>query len=208
MKSTAEVGRAVVGRLFLALLKDESQEQRTLELGFLPADHRSRSDPHRRGSRASTRGSLKPCSNSPPTPHPRGPARLFRENKKTAEVVLVFDAFGSMEGKPIVEAQIGAKAFLEIPPPCFKGDWVTGAQRGQPERFSFSGAAARCKRGPFLTVSARLMRPSLCGLRQRIRTRGSPSSAFGSSYPRPLRRPQGAVIRNLLTMWSRVARRH
>jgi Ca-activated chloride channel family protein len=98
---------------FLAFLKEKPTQERALELGFRPAepsiairtpiDEAHGVDPKQPQTLLEV----------PDAQTLEALLTLFRENKKPADVALVFDKSGSMQGKPLAEAKAGAKAFLE-----------------------------------------------------------------------------------------------
>ncbi|HUJ56987.1 MAG TPA: VWA domain-containing protein [Kofleriaceae bacterium] len=98
---------------FLAFLKARPMQQRALALGFRPAD--------------SSIAMAAPIDAAHGV-DPKQPQTLlempgadvlgalldaWRHEKKAADVMIVFDHSGSMEGEPLTEAKAGAKAFLE-----------------------------------------------------------------------------------------------
>jgi Ca-activated chloride channel family protein len=98
---------------FLAFLKTRAAQERALDLGFRPAD-----------TAIATRAPIdREHGADPKQPQtllevPDGATlaallELFRANKKTSDVTLVFDKSGSMNGPPLAEAKAGAQAFLD-----------------------------------------------------------------------------------------------
>jgi Ca-activated chloride channel family protein len=98
---------------FSTFLRQRASQERALALGFRPAD---------------TSIAIASPIDAQHGVDPKQPQTLlevpdaatldallaaWRKNKKAADVMLVFDKSGSMEGKPLAEAKAGAKAFIE-----------------------------------------------------------------------------------------------
>ena len=100
--------------VLLAFLKAKPAQERALALGFRPSDP---SIPLAAPVDAAHGVDAK----QPQTllEVPDGPVlekllEVWARNKKGADVVLVFDKSGSMRGKPLAEAKLGAQAFLSL----------------------------------------------------------------------------------------------
>jgi Ca-activated chloride channel family protein len=98
---------------FLAFLKAKPQQARALALGFRPGDS---SIPI--GAPIDAAHGVDAQQPQTLLEVPNGDmlaalVALWREEKKSAEVVIVFDRSGSMNGDPLTEAKAGAKAFLD-----------------------------------------------------------------------------------------------
>jgi Ca-activated chloride channel family protein len=99
-------------KVFFAFLKAKPQQQRALALGFRPADA---SIPV--AAPVDSSHGVDPKQPQTLLDVPDGDIlsallALWREQKKTAEVVVIFDRSGSMKGRPLQEAKAGALAFL------------------------------------------------------------------------------------------------
>ena len=100
-------------KVFLAFLKAKPQQERALALGFRPADA---SIPV--AAPVDAAHGVDPKQPQTLLDVPDGDTlsallALWREQKKTAEVVILFDRSGSMNGRPLQEAKAGAMAFLD-----------------------------------------------------------------------------------------------
>jgi Ca-activated chloride channel family protein len=98
---------------FLAFLKTKPMQQRALALGFRPADSSIAigapiDAPH--GVDAKQPETLLDLPQGEVLAHL---LEVWRQNKKSASVTIVFDKSGSMRGEPLKEAKAGARAFLE-----------------------------------------------------------------------------------------------
>ncbi len=97
---------------FLAFLKDRPQQERALALGFRPVDPAIKI-----GAPVDTAHGVDPQQPQTLLEVPDGATLdallvTWRKTKKPADVIVVFDKSGSMNGQPLVEAKRGAKAFL------------------------------------------------------------------------------------------------
>lgn len=97
---------------FLAYLKAKPQQERALALGFRPVDPSIKI-----GAPIDAAHGVDPLQPQTLLDVPDGPTLVsllatWRKTKKPADIVLVFDKSGSMEGKPLAEAKVGAVAFL------------------------------------------------------------------------------------------------
>jgi len=98
---------------FLAFLKAKPQQERALALGFRPADTSIPMDAPIDAAHGVDPKQPQTLLEVPDVATLDGLLSLWRENKKAADVALVFDKSGSMAGKPLAEAKLGAKAFLD-----------------------------------------------------------------------------------------------
>jgi Ca-activated chloride channel family protein len=98
---------------FLAFLKDKPQQSRALALGFRPADTSIPMDSPIDAAHGVDPKQPQTLLDVPDAATLDGLLALWRENKKTADVALVFDKSGSMGGRPLAQAKSGAKAFLD-----------------------------------------------------------------------------------------------
>jgi len=99
--------------VFLTFLKAKPQQMRALALGFRPGDA---SIPV--ATPVDAAHGVDPKQPQTLLDVPDGDTlsallALWREQKKTAEVVIIFDRSGSMGGRPLKEAKAGATAFLD-----------------------------------------------------------------------------------------------
>jgi Ca-activated chloride channel family protein len=97
---------------FLAYLKAKPAQERALQLGFRPADT---SIPIGAPIDLSHGVDPKQPQTVLPVPDVRTIQHLlevWRMNKKGADVVLAFDKSGSMRGRPLEQAKLGARTFL------------------------------------------------------------------------------------------------
>jgi Ca-activated chloride channel homolog len=97
---------------FLGFLKARPQQERAMALGFRPVDPAIKV-----GAPIDPAHGVDPLQPQTLLEIPDGPTldallATWRKTKKPADVVLVFDKSGSMRGRPLQEAQRGAKAFL------------------------------------------------------------------------------------------------
>jgi Ca-activated chloride channel homolog len=97
---------------FLAFLKARPQQERAMALGFRPADPAIKA-----GAPLDRAHGVDPLQPQTLLAIPDGATldallASWRKTKKPADVVLVFDKSGSMEGRALAEAKRGAKAFL------------------------------------------------------------------------------------------------
>jgi Ca-activated chloride channel family protein len=98
---------------FLAFLKAKPQQERALALGFRPADTSIPMEAPIDAAHGVDPKQPQTLLEVPDVATLDGLLTLWRENKKSADVALVFDKSGSMAGKPLAEAKLGAKAFLD-----------------------------------------------------------------------------------------------
>jgi Ca-activated chloride channel family protein len=98
---------------FLAFLKDRPQQERALALGFRPADTTFAMTSPIDAAHGVDPKQPQTLLEVPDAATLDALLTLFRENKKTADVSLVFDKSGSMGGRPLAQAKSGAKAFLD-----------------------------------------------------------------------------------------------
>lgn len=100
--------------VFLAFLKDKPQQQRALELGFRPADPAipigAPIDPAHGADPKQPQTLLE----VPDAATLEKLLAVWQLTKKSSDIVFVFDKSGSMSGRPLAEAKVGAKAFLDI----------------------------------------------------------------------------------------------
>jgi Ca-activated chloride channel family protein len=99
---------------FLKFLKDKPQQERALALGFRPADPSIAI-----GAPVDAAHGVDPKQPQTLLEVPDGPTlekllAVWRETKKTSDIILVFDKSGSMGGQPLAEAKTGAKSFLDV----------------------------------------------------------------------------------------------
>ena len=98
--------------VFLAHLKSRPAQERALALGFRPVDPAIKV-----GAPIDAAHGVDPLQPQTLLEVPDGKTLqavldLFKKTKKTADIVVVFDKSGSMQGRPLEEAKRGAKAFL------------------------------------------------------------------------------------------------
>jgi len=97
----------------LAFLKRRPSQERALALGFRPADTTIPISSPIDGEHGVDAKQPQTLLEVPDAATLDALLASWRKNKKTADVTLVFDKSGSMEGKPLAEAKAGAKAFIE-----------------------------------------------------------------------------------------------
>jgi Ca-activated chloride channel family protein len=98
---------------FLAFLKAKPAQERALALGFRPGDPAIPM-----GAPVDTAHGADPKQPQTLLDVPDAQAlekllAVWRETKKATAVTFVFDKSGSMQGRPLAEAKVGAKKFLE-----------------------------------------------------------------------------------------------
>lgn len=98
--------------VLLAFLKAKPQQERALALGFRPVDPAIKI-----GAPIDAAHGVDPQQPQTLLEVPDGATlqavlESFKRTKKAADVVVVFDKSGSMQGRPLAEAKAGAKAFL------------------------------------------------------------------------------------------------
>jgi Ca-activated chloride channel family protein len=97
---------------FLAFLKARPQQERALALGFRPADATIAIGAPIDAAHGADPKQPQTLLEVPSVETLDALLEVFRRVKKPAEVVLVFDKSGSMQGPPLEQAKAGAKAFL------------------------------------------------------------------------------------------------
>jgi Ca-activated chloride channel family protein len=97
---------------FLNFLKAKPAQVRALELGFRPADPAIAIGAPIDAAHGVDAKQPQTLLEVPDAPVLTKLLELWKLHKKSTAVVLVFDKSGSMNGKPLDEAKIGAKAFL------------------------------------------------------------------------------------------------
>jgi Ca-activated chloride channel family protein len=97
----------------LAFLKARPQQQRALEHGFRPADTGIPVGAPIDAAHGVDARQPQTLLEVPGAATLEALLALWRETKKAADVILVFDKSGSMAGKPLAEAKAGARAFLD-----------------------------------------------------------------------------------------------
>ncbi len=100
-------------QVFLAYLKARPQQERALALGFRPGDPAIAIGAPVDAAHGVDPKQPQTLLEVPPGDVLAALVALWKEEKKSAEVVIVFDRSGSMEGQPLAEAKAGAKAFLD-----------------------------------------------------------------------------------------------
>jgi Ca-activated chloride channel family protein len=98
---------------FLAFLKAKPAQERALALGFRPGDPAIAI-----GSPVDTAHGADPKQPQTLLEVPDAMALeklldVWRETKKATDITFVFDKSGSMQGRPLAEAKVGAKKFIE-----------------------------------------------------------------------------------------------
>lgn len=96
----------------LAFLKAKPRQERALALGFRPADPSIAIAAPIDAAHGADPKQPSTLLDVPDAETLDKLIELFKREKKHANVVLVFDKSGSMEGKPLAEAKAGAEAFL------------------------------------------------------------------------------------------------
>ena len=97
---------------FLGFLKARPQQERALALGFRPVDPAIKVGAPIDQAHGVDAQQPQTLLEIPDGATLDGLLAAWRRTKKPADVVLVFDKSGSMKGRPLQEAQRGAKAFL------------------------------------------------------------------------------------------------
>lgn len=98
---------------FLAFLKAKPQQQRALELGFRPGDASVAIASPIDAAHGVDAKQPQTLLEVPDAAVMEKLLSVWREVKKGADVVFVFDKSGSMRGKPLDEAKRGAKSFFD-----------------------------------------------------------------------------------------------
>jgi Ca-activated chloride channel family protein len=97
---------------FLAFLKSKPMQERALALGFRPADPSIATAAPIDDAHGVDVKQPQTLLEVPPGDVLSALLETWQQEKKTADVMIVFDKSGSMTGEPLREAKIGAKAFL------------------------------------------------------------------------------------------------
>jgi Ca-activated chloride channel family protein len=97
---------------FLAFLKARPAQERALQLGFRPADATIPISAPIDSWHGADPKQPQTLLEVPDAPVLRALLDLWQQSKRSADVALVFDKSGSMNGRPLEEAKEGAKAFL------------------------------------------------------------------------------------------------
>ncbi len=97
---------------FLAFLKAKPQQERALALGFRPVDPSIKIGAPVDVAHGVDAQQPQTLLEVPDGATLDGLLATWRKTKKPADVIVVFDKSGSMNGKPLEEAKRGAKAFL------------------------------------------------------------------------------------------------
>ncbi len=100
-------------QVFLAFLKSRPIQERALALGFRPADPAIATTAPIDIAHGADPKQPQTLLEVPPADVLATLLDVWREEKKTADVMIVFDHSGSMSGDPLKEAKAGANAFLE-----------------------------------------------------------------------------------------------
>ena len=98
---------------FLAFLKGKPQQQRALELGFRPGDASVAITSPIDAAHGVDAKQPQTLLEVPDAAVMEKLLSVWRDVKKGADVVFVFDKSGSMRGKPLDEAKRGAKSFFD-----------------------------------------------------------------------------------------------
>ncbi|OFX24117.1 MAG: hypothetical protein A2V77_12050 [Anaeromyxobacter sp. RBG_16_69_14] len=101
------------GEKLLAFLKARPQQERALVHGFRPADTGIPVGAPVDAAHGVDARQPQTLLEVPAAATLEALLGLWRETKKAADVILVFDKSGSMTGRPLVEAKAGARAFLD-----------------------------------------------------------------------------------------------
>ncbi|MEO8702738.1 MAG: VWA domain-containing protein [Kofleriaceae bacterium] len=99
--------------VFLAYLKAKPAQERALALGFRPVDPGIKIGAPIDAAHGVDAQQPQTLLEVPDGPTLDTLLATFRKTKKVADVVFVFDKSGSMVGRPLEEAKLGAKAFLD-----------------------------------------------------------------------------------------------
>jgi Ca-activated chloride channel family protein len=100
------------GQQLLAFLKSKPQQEAAQALGFRPADRTIPTGPPLDAAHGVDPQQPSTTLEVPSSEVLGALLGVWRELKKTADVIIVFDRSGSMNGNPLDEAKAGAKAFV------------------------------------------------------------------------------------------------
>lgn len=100
--------------VFLAFLKAKPAQERALALGFRPADPAIAIASPIDAAHGADPKQPQTLLDVPDGPILNKILSIWQTTKKSANIVMVFDKSGSMNGKPLAQAKQGAKAFLDI----------------------------------------------------------------------------------------------
>lgn len=100
--------------VFLSFLKAKPQQERALELGFRPADPAVPIGSPIDMAHGADPKQPQTLLEVPDAATLEKLLAVWQVTKKNSNIVLVFDKSGSMRGRPLAEAKVGAKAFLDI----------------------------------------------------------------------------------------------
>jgi Ca-activated chloride channel family protein len=100
--------------VFLSFLKARPQQERALELGFRPADPAISIGAPIDAAHGADPKQPQTLLEVPDAATLEKLLAVWQLTKKSSDIVLVFDKSGSMRGRPLAEAKLGAKAFLDI----------------------------------------------------------------------------------------------
>ncbi len=98
--------------VFLAFVKAKPAQERALALGFRPVDPSIKIGAPIDAAHGVDAMQPQTLLEVPDGPTLQAVLELFAKTKKAADIVVVFDKSGSMQGRPLEEAKRGAKAFL------------------------------------------------------------------------------------------------
>ena len=99
---------------FLAYLKARPAQERALQLGFRPVDPAIKIASPIDAAHGVDAKQPQTLLEVPEAGTLEALLATWRKTKKPADVVVVFDKSGSMDGRPLAEAKAGAKAFLDV----------------------------------------------------------------------------------------------
>jgi Ca-activated chloride channel homolog len=99
---------------FLAYLKSRTAQERALALGFRPVDPAIKIAAPIDAAHGVDAKQPETLLELPEAATLTALLGTWRKTKKPADVVVVFDKSGSMDGRPLAEAKTAAKAFLDI----------------------------------------------------------------------------------------------
>lgn len=98
---------------FLTFLKARPQQERALALGFRPADPAISIGAPVDAAHGVDPKQPQTLLEVPDSATLAAVLEAWAENKKSTDVVFVFDKSGSMRGAPLVQAKVGARSFIE-----------------------------------------------------------------------------------------------